>query len=71
MKNTRTKQKILDHLMLGLSNKEIARATGLCLPTIKNHVSSLFETYNVTSRYRLMASVYGAERTRKNEEEQR
>lgn len=47
---TEREREIASLLALGLSNKEIARRSCRSLPTIKNHVHSLLEKWNVRSR---------------------
>lgn len=47
--------KILDMVLQGLNNKEIAEAMGIAHGTAKNHMSGLFAAFGVNSRSRLMA----------------
>jgi len=37
----------------GLSNRDIASATGIAQQTVKNHLSSIFQKLNVRSRVQL------------------
>ena len=46
---------ILDLLLQGCSNQEIAEATGLAIGTAKNYISGLLSVFGVTSRSRLIA----------------
>ena len=41
---------ILNHISLGLSNKEIARALRIAPETIKWHLKNIYEKLNVNSR---------------------
>lgn len=47
--------RILDLLLQGNNNQEIAAAMGLALGTAKNYVSGIFAAFGVTSRARLIA----------------
>jgi two-component system NarL family response regulator len=47
---THRERDVLSLMGDGLSNKEIAHHLGLQLPTVKNHVHSIFEKLEVTSR---------------------
>jgi len=46
---------ILDLVLQGHTNKEIAETMGLALGTTKNHISGLLAAFGVTSRARLIA----------------
>ncbi|WP_353396999.1 response regulator transcription factor [Hydrogenophaga sp. 5NK40-0174] len=46
---------MLEHLLNGLSNKDIARQTGLSHGTVRNYVSVLLAQFQVTSRAQLQA----------------
>ena len=66
-KLTRRQRDVLDRLVEGKSNKEIASELGLSAGTVKIHVSSIFKTLSVTNRTqavivatRELSSVYGA-----------
>jgi DNA-binding NarL/FixJ family response regulator len=54
---TRRQQSVLDLLLEGHSNKEIARVLGLTLGTIKNYVSELLRTTNARTRSQVLAMV--------------
>lgn len=47
--------RILDLLLQGNTNKEIAEEMGLAIGTTKNHISGLLAAFGVTSRARLIA----------------
>lgn len=47
---THRERDVLSLMGDGLSNKEIARHLGLQLPTVKNHIHSIFEKLEVNSR---------------------
>lgn len=46
---------ILDHLLIGASEKEIARRVGRSIHTVHRHVTALYRTFDVSSRAELMA----------------
>jgi DNA-binding NarL/FixJ family response regulator len=46
---------VLELLLRGCTNQEIAETTGLTKGTVKNYISVLFSTFEVTSRSRLIA----------------
>lgn len=46
---------ILELLLQGCTNQEIAEATGLALGTAKNYISGIFSVFGVTSRSKLIA----------------
>lgn len=46
---------VLEHTLTGLSNKDIARLTGLSAGTVRNHLSEVFLTLGVASRTELLA----------------
>ena len=46
---------VLELLIAGQSNKEIARLTGLAPGTVRNHVSDIFLAFNVHTRSQLSA----------------
>jgi DNA-binding NarL/FixJ family response regulator len=54
---TPRQQSVLDLLLEGHSNKEIARVLGLTLGTIKNYVSELLKTTNTRTRSQVLAMV--------------
>lgn len=47
--------KVLDLLLQGNNNQEIAEALGIAIGTTKNYISGLLAAFGVTSRARLMA----------------
>jgi DNA-binding NarL/FixJ family response regulator len=47
---TEREKSVLEQLMLGLSNKAIARRLNVCLGTVKTHVKSILEKLNANSR---------------------
>lgn len=46
--------RVLELLLRGLANKEIASELGRAERTVKNHVAALFRKFHVHSRLRLM-----------------
>lgn len=52
---TPAEQEVISHLLLGLSNKEIATALNKAEPTVKHQVSSILRKHGVPSRARLIA----------------
>lgn len=46
-------RKIIDLIIQGKNNKEIARSIGLSTGTVKNYVSNLLQKYNLKSRIEL------------------
>lgn len=55
-------QEVLDLLVRGITNKEIAARLGISERGVKHHVSRLFVLYNVASRAELIAIVLGRRR---------
>lgn len=47
---TKRESEVLDFLIEGLANKDIANALNVALPTIKLHVSNIFKKLNVKNR---------------------
>jgi two-component system nitrate/nitrite response regulator NarL len=45
---------VMDHVMRGLSNKEVARQLGLTEGTVKSHLHRVYEKLHVRGRYRLI-----------------
>lgn len=52
---TPAEQRVLDDVLAGLSNKEIASKLGRSEATIKNHVAAILRKCRVPSRARLLA----------------
>jgi len=48
-------QKIIDRLILGYSNKEIAGRLGLQEKTIKHHLTSIYRKFSVTKDREFLA----------------
>jgi DNA-binding NarL/FixJ family response regulator len=46
---------VLDHILFGCSNQEIAQALGLTVGTVKNYVSAIFMALDVRSRSHLIS----------------
>lgn len=56
---TAWEKSVLEQLMIGLSNKAVARRLNLCLGTVKTHVKSILEKLSADSR---TAAVMAAQR---------
>jgi DNA-binding CsgD family transcriptional regulator len=54
---TATERRVLEHVVTGKTNKEIAIALGCSPRTVDFHVSNILRKYGVDSRGRLMALV--------------
>ncbi|HET9392579.1 MAG TPA: helix-turn-helix transcriptional regulator [Candidatus Rubrimentiphilum sp.] len=52
---SKAQRRVLELLIEGKSNAEIAKALGRSPYTVRNHIAQLFRTYNVTNRTRLAA----------------
>ncbi|MGO2450112.1 LuxR C-terminal-related transcriptional regulator [Pseudomonas taetrolens] len=57
LKLTRREMDVLDWLMQGYANKEIAQRLNISCFTVRDHVSSLLFKYGVESRMALMVAV--------------
>jgi DNA-binding NarL/FixJ family response regulator len=57
-KLTTRQRQVFDLIVVGLSNKEIARTLGLSVGTVKIHISKLFDTLDV--RHRSAVALAGA-----------
>jgi DNA-binding CsgD family transcriptional regulator len=51
-------KEIVQHLLLGQSDKQIAAAMGLAQPTVRTHLSRLFARLNVQDRQELVLQVF-------------
>jgi DNA-binding CsgD family transcriptional regulator len=56
---TAKEREIVDAVLKGLSNKQIAADFGLSTSTVKNHLYTVFKKLGVTNRYALMNGVAG------------
>ncbi len=54
---TPAEERVLTHLLAGLSNKEISSALHKAEPTVKHQVSSILRKHRVPSRARLIATL--------------
>ena len=52
---TKRQQDVLNGIMQGLSNPEIARILGISLPVVKEHLTGLFQKLGVTNRTEAVA----------------
>jgi DNA-binding NarL/FixJ family response regulator len=59
---TRTKFEILQLVLEGRSNKEIAYRRGISEQAVKRHVSGLFRAFEVDGRARLLARAFSERR---------
>ena len=50
-------RQVMDALIAGLVNKEIAQTLGMSVRTVKFHASSLYEKFGVSSRLELSAKL--------------
>lgn len=57
-KLTKRQEQVLDGIMHGATNSEIAKALGLKEPTVKMHLKALFRAKGVTSRLELVVQEY-------------
>lgn len=58
---TATQQRVMKLVCEGNSNRQIAKATGLTIATVKKTVSQLLDIFKVRSRTQLVAQVYRVE----------
>jgi DNA-binding NarL/FixJ family response regulator len=49
---------ITRHIMCGLSDKQIARAMGISITTVRTHMSRLFRKFDLNDRMELMLRVF-------------
>ncbi|WP_032830208.1 response regulator transcription factor [Pseudomonas sp. GM79] len=56
---TRREREVILSLVNGLTNKQIAQQLGISKYTIRDHLSSIFEKMDVTSRIELAVLVVG------------
>jgi DNA-binding NarL/FixJ family response regulator len=61
-KLTPREKEIVEVLVLGYSNKQIASRFGISPQTVKNHLARLFEKFGVSSRLELAMRVVRVER---------
>jgi len=54
---TSREQAVVEHLCKGLTNKEIAAALGICLPTVKEHVRSIMKKTKTSTRTAVMGEI--------------
>jgi len=59
---TDAEYRVLRHLKIGMSNKEIATAVGRSEATVKNQIASMLHKLQVPTRARLIAQLWCAER---------
>jgi DNA-binding NarL/FixJ family response regulator len=62
---SRREREVAELIAEGLSNKQIAYSLGITLPTVKNHVSSIFDKLDVTTRRDVLASLGAEHRARR------
>jgi DNA-binding CsgD family transcriptional regulator len=55
---TERQREIVEYLAIGYSNAEIARACGISIYTVRNHLVRLFERYMVATRTELVSRLY-------------
>jgi len=48
---------VVEHLCKGMTNKEIAAALGICLPTVKEHVRSIMKKTKTSTRTAIMGEI--------------
>lgn len=53
-----SEKEILQHIMNGFSNKEIAGVTGKSLSTVKSHIRSVFQKMEVRTRSEATTKAY-------------
>lgn len=54
---TPREQAVVEQLCKGLTNKEIAAALGICLPTVKEHVRSIMRKTKTSTRTAIMGEI--------------
>jgi len=54
---TRRENRVMELLLLGLSNRQIARRMVIAEPTVKNHLHSIFGKLGVADRTQAVAKV--------------
>jgi DNA-binding NarL/FixJ family response regulator len=57
---TAREREVLEHVLRGQTNKEIASELKLALRTVEFHMTSILRKVQVTSRSQLLASAIGA-----------
>jgi DNA-binding NarL/FixJ family response regulator len=61
---TTRQQQVLDLLLTGMSNKEIARVLNTAEGTIKQHLNQIYSRLNITTRAKLIAYTHNQLRHR-------
>jgi DNA-binding NarL/FixJ family response regulator len=54
---TKTEQKVVELVLMGLSNKRIARELGIVEGTVKLHLNRIFRKFGVATRVQLVLKV--------------
>ena len=54
---TKTEQKVVELVLMGLSNKRIARELGIVEGTVKLHLNRIFRKFEVATRVQLVLKV--------------
>jgi len=54
---TSREQAVVEQLCKGLTNKEIAAALGICLPTVKEHIRSIMRKTKTSTRTAIMGEI--------------
>lgn len=55
---TKRENEILEHMLKGYNNQEIAEALFISAHTVKNHISNIFQKLNITDRRQLFSTIY-------------
>ncbi|MFD0960085.1 response regulator transcription factor [Paenibacillus chungangensis] len=55
---TSREKEVLEHVLQGLNNQEIAQTLFISAHTVKNHMTKIFEKLEVTDRTQAMAKIY-------------
>jgi DNA-binding NarL/FixJ family response regulator len=54
---TKTEQKVVELVLMGLSNKRIAKELGIVEGTVKLHLNRIFRKFGVATRVQLVLKV--------------